>query len=81
MKNPAKVKAGRKGGKAAYQGKKGFAADTKRASSAGRKGALGRWRKPKPAPPTGPSKLEKYKLEFEPLPSEPKPKRGRKPKK
>lgn len=78
MKDPAKVEAGRKGGKATYKGKKGFAA-TGKAQEAGRKGALGRWRKPKPAPPKGPSKLEKYKLKFEPLPGEPKPRRKRKP--
>lgn len=78
MKNPARVEAGRKGGKAPYKGKKGFAADKTKASVAGRKGGLARWRKPKPPVSTKPSSLSKYKLYYEESPNAPKPKRKRK---
>lgn len=79
MKNPARVAAGRKGGKAAYKGKKGFAADTQKAKDAGRKGALKRWQK-RPAPDK-PSALSKVKLYYEYSPNEPKVTRHRKLKK
>ena len=81
MKNPARVEAGRKGGSAAYKGKKGFAAKGNDPKAAGRKGALSRWRNKKPPQPTKPSALSKVKLTFEALPGEPKPTRKRKPKK
>lgn len=77
MKNPARVAAGRKGGKAPYKGKKGFAADKAKAKAAGRKGALARWFKQPPAP-TKPSALSKVKLHYEASPNEPKVKRKRK---
>ena len=80
MSNPKRVAAGRKGGKAPYKGKKGFAADNKRAKAAGKKGALKRWRS-KPPAPKGPSLLSAYPLHYEVMPSEPKVKRKRKLKK
>ena len=81
MKNPARVAAGRKGGKAAYRGKKGFAADKTRASIAGKKGGIARWLKPKTPTTTKPTALSKYKLEYEASPNEPAVKRKRKAKK
>lgn len=79
MKDPVKVAAGKKGGSAPYKGNKGFAADPKKAQDAGRKGAIAGWRKKRAAhsQPQRPSELENFKLDFEALPGEPKPRRKR----
>lgn len=68
-----RAEAGRKGGKAPHKGKRGFAADKARAALAGSKGAVNGWRNKK-------TSLEKFKLHYELLPSDPKLK-GRKVKK
>lgn len=66
-----RAEAGRKGGKAPHKGLRGFAADKARAAAAGAKGAKSGWKKKK-------SELDKFKLGYELLPSDPK---VRKPKK
>lgn len=68
-----RAEAGRKGGKAAHARPKGFAANKALAKAAGAKGAVNGWRKKKTA-------LEKYKLHYEMLPSDPKLNKKRKPK-
>lgn len=65
MKDPAKVAAGRKGGKAPHKGKRGFAADNEKAKAAGRKGAIKGWKNKR-------SELDKFKIGYELLPSDPK---------
>lgn len=61
-----RAEAGRKGGKAAHKGLRGFAADKTRAAAAGAKGARNGWKRKKK------SELEKFKLHYEMLPSDPK---------
>ena len=60
-----RAEVGRKGGKAPHKGLRGFAADKARAAAAGAKGAKNGWKKKK-------SELEKFKLHYEMLPSDPK---------
>ena len=59
-----RAEAGRRGGKAPHKGLRGFAADKARAAAAGAKGAKNGWKKKQ-------SELEKFKLHYERLPSEP----------
>jgi len=79
MKDPVKVAAGRKGGKAKHKGNKGFAANPELAKTAGREGAIKRWnrqrREGKQPISDKPSALSKYPLFFEVSPNEPKPSR------
>lgn len=60
-----RAQAGSKGGKAKHKGLRGFAADKARAAAAGRKGAVKGWQNKK-------TSLEKFKLHYEMLPSDPK---------
>ena len=59
-----RAEAGRKGGKAPHKGLRGFAADKARAAAAGSKGAINGWKKKR-------SELDKFKLHYEALESEP----------
>ena len=59
-----RAEAGRKGGKAPHKGLRGFAADKARAAAAGAKGAKNGWKKKR-------SELDKFKLGYEYLPSDP----------
>lgn len=60
-----RAEAGRKGGKAAHKGLRGFAANKARAAQAGRKGAKIGWERKKK------SELDKFKLGYELLPGDP----------